>query len=67
VDPLTHGLLGAVCGQAAYGRSLGRRALAWGALTGMAPDADVVMNVTGPMAEWTWHRGTTHALWLGAG
>ena len=65
LDPLTHGLLGAVCGQAAYGRSLGRRALAWGALIGMAPDADVVMNVTGPMAEWTWHRGTTHALWFG--
>lgn len=65
LDPLTHGLLGAVCGQAAYGRALGRRALVWGALIGMAPDVDVVMNVTGPMAEWTWHRGMTHALWFG--
>jgi inner membrane protein len=65
VDPLTHGLLGAACGQAVFGRALGRRALAWGALAGMAPDVDVVMNLTGPMAEWTWHRGLTHALWFG--
>ena len=64
-DPLTHGVLGAVCGQAAFGRALGRRALVWGALAGMAPDADVVMNLTGPMAEWSWHRGATHALWFG--
>ena len=64
MDPLTHGLLGAACAQAVCGRTLGRRALAWGALAGMAPDADVVMNLTGPMAEWTWHRGLTHALWL---
>jgi inner membrane protein len=64
VDPLTHGLLGAACAQAVCGRALGRRALAWGALAGMAPDVDVVMNLTGPMAEWTWHRGLTHALWL---
>lgn len=64
MDPLTHGLLGAACGQAALGRRLGPRALAWGAIAGMVPDVDVVMNVTGPLAEWTWHRGLTHALWL---
>jgi inner membrane protein len=31
----------------------------------MVPDLDVLMNVTGPLAEWTWHRGVTHSLWFG--
>jgi inner membrane protein len=65
MDPLTQGLLGASFGQALYGRSLGRRARVWGGVVGMAPDLDVVMGATGPMAEWLWHRGPTHALWVG--
>ncbi len=64
MDPPTHGLLGAVIGQACFGRSLGRRALAAGALGAMLPDVDVLMNATGPMGEWLYHRGLTHALWL---
>jgi inner membrane protein len=31
----------------------------------MTPDLDVVLNATGPMGEWLWHRGFTHALWFG--
>lgn len=65
MDPLTQGLLGAACGQAVYGRALGRRAVVWGAAIGMSPDLDVVLNATGPMGEWLWHRGFTHALWFG--
>ena len=65
MDPLTQGLLGASCGQAVYGRALGRRAVVWGAAIGMTPDLDVVLNATGPMGEWLWHRGFTHALWFG--
>ena len=65
MDPLTQGLLGASFGQALYGRALGRKALVWGALVGMAPDLDVVANPVSPMAEWLWHRGPTHALWFG--
>jgi inner membrane protein len=65
MDPITQGLLGAAVGQLAYGRALGRRALGWGALVGMAPDLDVLMNGTSPLAEWLWHRGPTHALWFG--
>ena len=65
MDPLTQGLLGACVGQAVYGRALGRRALGWGALLGMVPDLDVVMNATSPFGEWLWHRGPTHALWFG--
>jgi len=65
VDPLTQGLLGASFGQALYGRALERRALVFGAVVAMTPDLDVVMNATGPVAEWIWHRGPTHALWFG--
>ena len=52
MDPLTQGLLGAAFGQALYGRALGRRAVVWGALVGMAPDLDVVASPVNPMAEW---------------
>jgi inner membrane protein len=65
MDPLTQGLLGASFGQALYGRALGRRALVWGALVGMAPDLDVLASPASPMAEWLWHRGPTHALVFG--
>jgi inner membrane protein len=65
MDPLTQGLLGASFGQALFGRALGRKALVWGAVVGMAPDLDVVANPVSPMAEWLWHRGPTHALWFG--
>jgi inner membrane protein len=64
MDPLTHGLLGAAYGQARHGEALGRRALVWGAVLAMAPDVDVVLNLTGPFAEWRWHRGITHSLWF---
>jgi inner membrane protein len=65
MDPLTQGLLGASFGQALYGRALGKQAVVFGALIGMAPDLDVVANPLSPMAEWIWHRGPTHALWFG--
>src|SRR5262245_47153862 len=64
MDPPTHGLLGATLGQACFGRTLGRRALVWGAIGAMLPDVDIVMSPTGPMGEWLYHRGLTHAIWL---
>ena len=65
MDPLTQGLLGASFGQALCGRPLGRHALVFGAVFGMAPDLDVIANATGPLAEWIWHRSFTHSLWFG--
>ena len=62
MDPLTHGLLGASLGQALSGPALGRRALAWGAVLGMAPDVDILLRGSDPFAEWRWHRGATHGL-----
>jgi inner membrane protein len=64
MDPLTHGLLGATIGVAAFGRRLGWRGVAAGAVVSMAPDLDVVMNASGPMGEWLYHRGMTHSLWF---
>ena len=42
MDTLTQGLLGATCGQALYGRRLGKSAITWGALVGMVPDLDML-------------------------
>jgi inner membrane protein len=62
---LTQGLLGASFGQALCGRKLGRQAIVWGAVTGMSPDLDTLLNLTGPLGEFVWHRSFTHSLWFG--
>jgi inner membrane protein len=63
MDPPTHGLLGAVIGQAFFARTLGRRALGWGAVLNMLPDIDVVLiPALGGLAEWRYHRTATHGL-----
>lgn len=64
MDPLTHGLLGGTIAQAAFGRRLGWRGIVAGATAAMVPDLDMVMNATGPMGEWLYHRSITHALWF---
>jgi inner membrane protein len=59
-------LLGAAIGQAFFARSLGSRAVAWGAVLNMLPDVDVAMiPLAGGLAEWRYHRGVTHGLWFG--
>jgi inner membrane protein len=63
MDPPTHGLLGAVIGQAFFARALGRRALGWGAALNVLPDVDVVLiPALGGLAEWRYHRTATHGL-----
>ena len=66
MEPITQGLLGAAMGEVAAGRSLGRRAMLWGALVGMSPDLDVLAApLHAGYGEWLYHRGTTHSLWFG--
>ncbi len=66
MDLVTQGLLGAAVGQAGFQKSLGRRALGWGAVIGMLPDLDVIVKVSSnPFAEILHHRGITHSLWFG--
>jgi inner membrane protein len=62
MDPPTHGLLGAVIGQA-FAPALGRKALLYGAALNMLPDVDViVIPLLGGLAEWRYHRTVTHSL-----
>lgn len=42
MDPVTQAALGAVVGELVLGRQLGRRAIGWGALFGIAPDLDFI-------------------------
>jgi inner membrane protein len=66
MDTVTQALLGAVVGQTAFSRTLGRRALVWGAVGGVLPDLDVLaIAVDGPFAEFRYHRGITHSLFFG--
>jgi inner membrane protein len=66
MDPPTHALLGAAIGQAFFSRSLGSRAVGWGAVLNMLPDVDIAaIPLGGELAEWKYHRGLTHGLWFG--
>ena len=65
MDSLSQIVLGAAVGEAASGRRLGRRALAWGALAGTLPDLDVLASpfLTAPEAL-QMHRGLTHSVFF---
>ncbi len=65
LDSLTQLVLGAAAGEAASGRRLGRRALAWGALAGTLPDLDVLAApfLSEPEAL-RFHRSLTHSLFF---
>jgi inner membrane protein len=66
MDTVTQALLGATVGQAGFVHKLGRRAIWWGAVGGLLPDLDILAIVThGPFAEFRFHRGITHAIWVG--
>ena len=65
MDPLTQGLLGATCGQALYGRRLGKAARHLGRPARRRAGPRHPRGPLAPMAEWLWHRGPTHALWFG--
>ncbi len=63
VDPVTHILLGASLGYAAFHRRLGRTAALAGGLAAFAPDADVfIRSAADPLLAIEHHRGFTHAL-----
>lgn len=65
MDLITQGILGAAVGQVGFQRNLGRKALIYGALIGMLPDADVLARFSSDMcAEMLHHRGITHSLFF---
>lgn len=66
MDTVTQAALGALCGQAFFAPRLGRRAVGWGAVGGLLPDLDILASVViGPLGEYLYHRGPTHAVWFG--
>jgi inner membrane protein len=63
MDPISHVLLGASLGYAAFGRKLGRTAALAGGLAAFVPDADVfIRSGSDPLLAIEYHRHFTHAL-----
>ncbi|MDZ7748744.1 MAG: metal-dependent hydrolase [Halofilum sp. (in: g-proteobacteria)] len=62
MDSLTQAALGAAVGGAVLGPRLGWRGFAWGAALGTLPDLDSLVPMGGPVADFTYHRGYSHAL-----
>ena len=63
MDPLTHVLLGANLGYAAFHRPLGRTAAWAGGLAAFVPDADIfIKSATDPLLAVEYHRHFTHSL-----
>lgn len=65
MDSLTHTLAGVAIGQAAGGKSHGRRAMAVGLAAGLLPDVDVLlMPFLSPENVLWHHRGATHSFFV---
>ncbi|WP_280562803.1 MULTISPECIES: metal-dependent hydrolase [unclassified Chromohalobacter] len=64
MDSLTQACLGAAIGGTVLGRRLGRKAVIAGAVLGTLPDLDVVIDYGDAVAEYTYHRGFSHSLWV---
>ncbi|PWB40784.1 MAG: metal-dependent hydrolase [Rhodocyclales bacterium] len=63
MDPLTHGLLGAVAAKAVLGRRLGHAGWMIGAAAGMLPDVDFfIRSDADPLLNIEYHRQFTHSL-----
>lgn len=63
MDPITHVLLGASLGYAAFGKKLRRTAALAGGLAAFVPDADIfIRSSTDPLLAIEYHRHFTHAL-----
>jgi len=61
---VTQSLLGASIGAAVAGHGDRRRGAAWGAACGILPDLDVLVPLGDPVADFTWHRGYSHSLFV---
>ena len=64
MDSVSQAALGAAVGGAVMGRQAGWRAFAIGAGVGTLPDLDSFISYGGSVADFTYHRGYTHALFV---
>ncbi|WP_136254078.1 metal-dependent hydrolase [Onishia niordana] len=67
MDSITQVLLGGAIGGTVLGRQLGRKAVIGGALLGTLPDLDVMIDFGDAVADYTYHRGFSHSLFVLAG
>lgn len=64
MDTVTQFLLGAAVGETVAGREDGRRAAGWGGVCGTLPDLDVFVPLGNAVADFTYHRGYSHSLFV---
>ena len=64
MDSLSQIVLGASVAHLALGSRLGRGALVLGAALGTLPDLDVLIPYDGAIANFTYHRGFSHSLFV---
>ncbi|MCM5704315.1 metal-dependent hydrolase [Larsenimonas salina] len=64
MDSMTQAALGATLGGAVLSRPLGRKALIGGAVLGTLPDLDVLIDHGSAIADFTYHRGFSHSLFV---
>jgi len=62
LDSVTQAALGAAVGGLVAGPRARWRGFAWGAAIGTLPDLDSLVSYGGPVADFTSHRGYSHAL-----
>ena len=61
---VTQAVLGAAVGEATLGRRVGAKAPLWGVVLGTLPDLDVFYPFADPVSAFTWHRGSSHSLFV---
>ncbi len=63
MDSLTHIAIGACIGEAFFGKTIGKKAMIWGALAQSIPDVDFVAALwMNPAENLLAHRGFTHSI-----
>jgi len=63
MDSITQAALGAAVGEAVLGKKMGYKAAAWGAILGVVPDLDILINpFVDTVVEIRSHRGFTHSI-----
>lgn len=64
MDPVTHGLAGAVIARAGFSKGLEKWGPVTGILVALSPDADFILRLFGEEIFLRYHRGVTHSLIL---
>ena len=64
MDSVTQIALGAAVAEATIGRRVGNRAILWGAIAGTLPDLDVFVPLGDVVRDFTYHRSTSHSLFI---